>query len=77
MCLNPKDPEAHRIYTEGVGGGMAFALRRAGRSLPSGSRDELPRRSRAGLHRGGRRDNRRRDDVERKQQDRGGRADGL
>lgn len=58
MCLNPKDPEAHRIYTEG--GGMAFALRWAGRSLPSGSRDELPGRSRAGLHRAGRRDNRRR-----------------
>ena len=75
MCLNPKDPEAHRIYTEG--GGMALALRGAGRPLPSGSRDELPGRSRAGLHRGGHRDNRRRDDVERKQQDRGGRADGL
>ena len=75
MCLNPKDPEAHRIYTEG--GGMALALRGAGWPLPSGSRDELPRRSRAGLHQGGRRDNCRRDDVERKQQDRGGRADGL
>ena len=74
MCLNPKDPEAHRIYT---GGGMALALRGAGRSLPSGSRDELPGWNRAGLHRGGRRDNRRRDDVEWKQQDRGGRADEL
>ena len=75
MCLNPKDPEAHRIYTEG--GGMALALRGAGRPLSSGSRGELPRRSRAGFHRGGRQDNRRRDDVERKQQDRGGLADGL
>ena len=34
MCLNPKDPEAHRVYTEG--GGMALALRGAGRPLPSG-----------------------------------------
>ena len=75
MGLIAKDPEAHGVYTEG--GGMALALRGAGRSLPSGSRDELPGRSRAGLHRGGRWDNRRRDDVERKQQDRGGRADGL
>ena len=36
MCLNPKDPEAHRIYTEGGGGGMALALRGAGWPLPGG-----------------------------------------
>ena len=26
MCLNPKDPEAHRIYTEGGGYGPRSTL---------------------------------------------------